>query len=341
MFAASPDEQLRAVLAQYPSIGPWQLRERRAGFSGAGIWRVETDAGPLAVRRWPAGTSVTRLRGLHRVLATIRESGCDFVAVPLRTERDNTIIELFGAAWQVEPWLPGVADFHQHASPNRLRAAMHALAGWHHAAARFHPRGDELAWFAPPAVGVCPAVRERLEQSLQLSPARLNDWATFARRVPAELTPIIERLHCGVAPALPRIVTELRSMSAEPVPLQICLRDVWHDHLLYTGEVVTGLVDPSAARTDSVAGDLARLLGSLVEDRTADWQLALDEYRRLHSLSLAEERLVPILDRSGIVLSAANWLRWLGPDQRSGFDTAVVTERLRRLADRLDRIAFG
>jgi hypothetical protein len=45
---------LRTVLARYPLLsrdaGPI-MDYGRVGFSGAGVWRVETAAGPVAVRR--------------------------------------------------------------------------------------------------------------------------------------------------------------------------------------------------------------------------------------------------------------------------------------------------
>ena len=73
-----------------------------------------------------------------------------------------------------------------------------------------------------------------------------------------------------------RLRTALEDMSSVPVPLHPCLRDIWHDHVLYTEDHVTGIVDLSAARTENVAADLARLLGSLLGPGDGRWELALE-----------------------------------------------------------------
>jgi hypothetical protein len=63
------------VLAQYASaLQP--LRSERlpsGGFSGAQLWRLETVAGPLCLRRWPAEhPSAQRLTLIHNVLRHAR-----------------------------------------------------------------------------------------------------------------------------------------------------------------------------------------------------------------------------------------------------------------------------
>ena len=75
--------------------------------------------------------------------------------------------------------------------------------------------------------------------------------------------------------------------------LQPCLVDVWHDHVLFTGEEVTGVVDYAAMRLDVPHADLARLLGSLVEDDEAGWRAGLEAYGRW--LPVPDERLVRLL----------------------------------------------
>ena len=101
-----------------------------------------------------------------------------------------------------------------------------------------------------------------------------------------------------------------------PLSLQPCLCDVWHDHLLFSGDTLTGLVDYGSVKIDHVAVDLARMLGSLVEDNTAKWDLGLLGYRGIRPFSASEEGLARALDRAGIVLGAANWLKWLCLERR-------------------------
>ena len=63
----------------------------------------------------------------------------------------------------------------------------------------------------------------------------------------------------------------------------------------------------------------------------------LDAYQSFIRLRPAELRLIPVLDRSGLVLSVANWLLWLYRDGRPFADRAAVSKRLAELVARLDR----
>ena len=53
-----------------------------------------------------------------------------------------------GHLWELTPWLPGVADFHQQPSPSRLQAAVHALARFHRAAEKFTGRALDVPPYA-------------------------------------------------------------------------------------------------------------------------------------------------------------------------------------------------
>jgi homoserine kinase type II len=121
------------------------------------------------------------------------------------------------------------------------------------------------------------------------------------------------------------------------LPLQPCLCDIWHDHLLYQGDELTGLVDYGAVKIDHVAVDLARLLGSLVTDDREGWSAGLWAYRERGALSAEEETLAETLDWSGTVLGAANWLRWVYHNERSFEDLELVARRLDVLVQRLER----
>src|SRR5207237_8029256 len=90
------------------------------------------------------------------------------------------------------------------------------------------------------------------------------------------------------------------------LPLQPCLCGVWHDHVLFTGDAVTGLVDYGSVKRDHVAVDLARMLGSLAGDDAGLRAAGLEAYHRTAGLSAEGRALVDTLDRTGTVLSLAN-----------------------------------
>ena len=116
---------------------------------------------------------------------------------------------------------------------------------------------------------------------------------------------------------------------------QPCLRDVWHDHLLWTGSQVTGLIDPGSARIDNVAIDVARLLGSLVEDDAQGWERGLEAYERAEGLSLEETGLVTVLDQSGVLLAGAVWVERLADGTVAKGSAVRVRRRLEEVVQRM------
>jgi Ser/Thr protein kinase RdoA (MazF antagonist) len=131
------------------------------------------------------------------------------------------------------------------------------------------------------------------------------------------LYPLIGRAAAALARWLGSLPAWLLTWTAPKWHVQPCLCDVWHDHLLFTDDRLTGLVDYTSIKRDHVAVDLARMLGSLVADDDDGWRTTLAAHRSVRPLSAEEAALARALDRTGTVLGVANWLRWLYADAAS------------------------
>lgn len=344
------DESVRHVLSQYaPRVRPLRVEPlgNRGGFSGAAIWRVVTVAGDFALRRWPrCALPRDRILGLHRLLEHLQRDGLKFVAVPLRTTDGTSLAHnvpsYLTTDWQLEPWLPGRADFHARPTNERLCAAMAALAQWHRAAERFVPDASAASWFAGLVASSSPAVGQRLAL---LSAADSGQTDHMERRVTQSKDSAVRELSRKVLALFrrghDRIVAELQLVREVVVRLQPCLRDVWHDHVLFSDNAVTGLIDPAACQTESVASDLSRLIGSFVKDDRAAWDFALAEYQRHRPLTANELALVTVLDRSGTLLSGWTWLEWLYFERRPFADVAAVEKRLKTIIERMEKLIDG
>ena len=120
------------VLRAYPGVEQATVaatHEGTTGYSGAEIFQVSMDQRHFCLRRWPAtGLTPTRIRGLHRLLQTVARVGGPPVPVPLTNNVGSTLTQVAGYWWQLEPWMPGQADFRTNPNTERLVAAMHALA---------------------------------------------------------------------------------------------------------------------------------------------------------------------------------------------------------------------
>jgi Ser/Thr protein kinase RdoA (MazF antagonist) len=318
----------------------------RPGFSGAIVLRIESGGGSFCLRGWPPTIeSADRILALHEFLGHVRAQGIDYVAVPVATGEGRTVVHLLGRFWQLEPWLPGSADYWSRPSDSRLAAAFEALAHFHAAARGFEPAGGRPSHLGPAVPAVAPTVLDRLERIERWTPDRVSEvnqrLAQRSRGLQHEaredaVARAAHRIIGAFTRCAAQLTRELRAAAKIDVPLQPCLRDVWHDHVLFQDDEVTGLIDPSAARTDTVAADISRLAGSLIADDRRAWAVALDAYQSIRRLSEEEARLVGVLDRSGVLLSGMAWLERLHSGGLGLEDRAL--ERVQRIATRLSAI---
>lgn len=328
--------ELRSVLTAYPAerqpvyveaLGP------AGGFSGAQFWRLTTPSGLLCLRRWPAEhPTQERLEFIQAVLWHVDHEGCHLVPVPCETLSHAGYVRHAGHFWELAPWLPGKADFHADPTPSRLAAAMEALAGFHEATIGFplpHPQPT-----------LSPGVLERrheLHRLLGGGLVRLKDaidervWPALAQRARPLLL-----LFARVAPAVLELLDDAAGRAA---PVSPCIRDIWHDHVLFQGPRVSGLIDFGAMRPDNVATDVARLLGSLVGDDAAGWRAGLAAYEAVRPLSANEALLVTAFDRASVLLSGIHWLRWSFVEERRFDDPEAVLGRVDQILGRLEHLA--
>ncbi len=90
-----------------------------------------------------------------------------------------------------------------------------------------------------------------------------------------------------------------------------CLRDVWHENVLFEGDEVSGLIDFGSLRAENVSADVARLLGSMAEDDRSQWRAGFAAYEQVRSLFEVEAMLAGTFDTSGVLLGWSNWLTWI------------------------------
>ena len=321
-------------------IGPPATWEAvgRPGFSGARVYRVTGQHPPWCLKALPvADVDLCRQKGLQRLLRHLATGGLNFVASPRSTAGGEPWIIEHIWLWQCEPWLPGDADLSARTERQRLQAAGRALAIWHERARHFQPEPSEAVWFRSHPAEPSPAARERaalLRQSLATDFHAFRPLALDL--LPSKLHPAVEivlgeMLRCGA-----EVARELERWPARPLPIQPCLRDLWREHVLFDGDEVSGIIDPQAARCDSPAVDLARLLGSLCGSRREAWTTALDAYREVRPLAPVEEALLPVLDRSGCLLAGLHWIkRLLYRGEMVDSQVAAGCDRLWHFAERL------
>jgi len=312
------------------------------GWSGSLLWRIQTDAlgaglptspQQFCLRRWPDGTSPDRLRFIHQILTHVAAQRIDFVPapVPLLGRTGVTLVQSEdNYLWDLCPWLPGIADFHARPTRQRLAAAMRALARFHTAAANHQP---PVASTAP-----APAIVERIDLVQQLLS---GDFDRIEAAVHAGLDANLDlravRVLALCRNRLAALSPGLESAAQLRLPLSPAIRDIHHDHVLFTGDEVTGLIDFGALRIDTPLADIARLVGSLVGDDQPARDFALSAYGQLCPLSDQDRHLIDLLDEAGLLLGGLNWLRWLYLERRDMGPLRSILKRLDEILSRLIR----
>lgn len=253
--------------------------------------------------------------------------------VPIAALSGVTFLRHAGHLWELTPWLPGSADYEQSPGLEKLRAAMTALAQFHLAVADFPATSPLVSSRA-----TAPAVTHRLTRLRELQSREID---VLMKAIRSDIWPNLASLAREFALQLPRTVSpaiaRLAPLADVPLPLQPSIRDIWHDHILFDGDTVTGIIDFGAMQIDTPATDVARLLGSLIGDDDDGWRAGLDAYAAVRPLSDDERRAIPAFDDAGTILALANWVRWIYLDGRQFDNEQQVTDRFRRTLGRLRR----
>ncbi|MFN0021621.1 MAG: phosphotransferase enzyme family protein [Pirellulaceae bacterium] len=332
MTGMAPDASLAAVLDYYPGLGPIGCIHSLAnagGFSGSRLWRLERDAGDLCLRRWPQEhPSEERLAFIHGVLGQFGQCGLTCIPVPLPSRGGKSFVAYREHFWELAPWMRGKADFHANPTRDRLASVMRTVAQLHRTAEGASPRCQENS----------PTLLSRRGQLQRLIAGEAGKLASAVQRHPRE--PLRERgqrlfahFHRRATFAASKL-DEVTIMKG--IPLFPVIRDLWHDHILFTGDQVTGIVDFGAMRVDSAACDLSRLLGSLVGNDREAWEFARKAYNSVRPLSADEWKQAQALDEVNVILAGLNWLDWICVQGRVFENEAAVYARLDELLIRLE-----
>jgi len=346
---SAPD--IAAVLANYPpDCQPTSAQSLGAagGMSGAQFWRLTTARGGQILRRWPHEfPPPERLRFIHAVLRHAAGRGIGFLPIPATTRQGETFVEFARHLWELAPLKPGVADYEQTPSAEKLRTAMIALAQFHNAVADFNI-GRQTESSPATQTNAVGRHAQRLRELERTGTADLTSAIADAHW--PDLAPLARRFLQKLPRALPVALRQLEPLAFAKFPLLPCIRDIWHEHVLFLGNTVTGLIDFGAVEIDTPATDITRLLGSLesvtpespfpfregqgegaTSATATTWSEGLNGYQTERMLTPDEIRATQALHTSGTLLAGCNWIRWIYGEHREFEDHTQVVKRFRHI----------
>lgn len=321
---------LATLFARYPAdarpIAEPEPLGNAGGLSGARLWKYAASRGSLVVRAWPlGGRPVAEIQVIHAWLN--RAGNLGFVPVPIRGRDESSLHEVAGEIWEIAPWMPGLADLSEPPAASRVASAFAAIAAFHD-----RVRNNREHAFSP---GLASRARE-----LATLPQRIVAWRTVVNHAPDD--PIREMALAWMAIArdlAPRLLPEIRIAASRVVPLQPVLRDARPDHVLFTGDRVTGLVDFGAMGRDAVSADLARLRADWLGDDPGLRSEALKAYDRVRPLSPTESDLIVAFERSAAILGGSRWVEWHFLREIPFADPSAVNSGLQRALAKIRSLA--
>jgi hypothetical protein len=287
------------------------------GLSGASVWRVAIGERAFAVRRSRAELDATRSLWITDTLRRAYGSGLTFVAAPI--EGRWPLREGDTHLWDAADWKEGVPLPELAADAMAIQAAAEGLA-------RFH-------WTLRIADDSEAPCRTFFELYGQLVGRQQNATWPIPRSL-YDAWPELEAIGQMLPFSVETATRRLRPLCGVATRVQPIHGDARPEHFLMTGGKLTALIDFGAMRRDTVLADVARLAGELALGDEARRDEVVGYYETAAERPI-ERAAVAALDLAGAVLSAANWLRWLGEKQAGDFDPELVRQRLRAIAARL------
>jgi homoserine kinase type II len=229
--------------------------------------------------------------------------------------------------WELAPWLPGAAVCSHEPSKGCVQSAFAALASVHRRLSGHVHRGAS------------PGLRRRIGELEKLAEGGLDPVSAALDRSPTDALVVAGRRWIFLASStIPRLLPVLRDASQLQVKLQPCLRDARPAHFLFENERLSGLIDFGAMGIESVATDLARLMGEWFADDHPLRAVALTAYQEVRQLDESELALMAALKAAGDLLIAGHWLSWHYLDHRCFDDPSEVARGVDRGLRRLERL---
>ncbi len=313
-----PQDPVTFVLSLYPMrfrpISPVQRLGNAGGSSGAALWRYRAADGEMAIRAWPRqGPTLARLELIHKWLKELSEPDIVALPVPVAAADGRTVQQYDGIYWEVTRWLPGTPATERPPRAGCVESAFTALASLHR---RLSAHGQP---------GTSPGLRLRIGELDNLAGSGLDRIAAALEQSPADAQAVMGKRWAMVARGIiPRLLPPLRDACRLQVTLQPCLRDARPEHFLYEAGRVSGLVDFGAMGIETVAADLARLIGEWFADDPSMRAQALAAYSEMRPLDASEIVLIDAFESAADVLIAGHWLTWHHLEHRRFDDPEAV-----------------
>jgi homoserine kinase type II len=327
------DSAFQEVLTKYPAPArPHALPDylgNAGGLSGAALWRFDSELGPSLARAWPVQfQDHALLNQVHRWLAAA--APLRFVPVVIATIDGATAVHHRGRYWEVTTWLRGRPDLDEPPALEHIEAAFRGLA-------EFHRRlsADPASRHEP-----SPGLARRLREFEELAMGGFDRLEKTMADAPHDACRDLAARWLGLARTImPSLMEPARRASREVLRLQPCIRDTRRDHFLFEGTALTGIVDYGAMGLDSVAGDLARLIGDwLRPDREGSLRVrAIAAYEEIVALDAGEKGALDVFERSTALLAPGHWARWHFIEGRRFEDPSAVERGLERGLEGLKR----
>lgn len=288
------------------------------GLSGASVWRVAFGERSFAVRRSHAELDAARSLWITDTLRNAYGSGLTFVAAPI--EGRWPLREGDTHLWEAAEWKDGVPLPELAGDTTALQSAAEGLA-------RFH-------WTLRIADGSEAPCLSAFEYLHQLVGSRHRNGTWPMLRPLGDIWPELDAIGRLLPLSIETASRRLAPFCGVVTRAQPIHGDARPEHFLISEGKLTGLIDFGAMRRDTVLADVARLAGELALGDEALRDKVVGYYETAAEKPI-DRAAIAALDLAGAVLSAANWLRWLGEKQAESFDEGLVRQRLRAIAARL------
>ena len=290
------------ALQQFPitvsAISPLET----SGFSGANVWKVtSTDGDDYCLKRNPSGNlTADHLTWIHRVLAHTAINGCDFVALPLKSQNSPVDQQRFvshsSCLWELSPWAAGVqaSDRQGAVETNETPWTDLQLQSAFTSIARFHQAAAQVNFDFRPSPNISIRIEQlaTYRQTLDKASRSVAPSATILS-VQHELDQLRLAAASVSQATVDALLNQLRPFANQTLPIQPVVRDLRAEHLFFNGDQLSGLIDFDAMQMDSIAYDLARLTSTMgLDDRQN--QLALVTYSSVRPIQPSRRGVDPV-----------------------------------------------